>query len=74
MSWICTAAGGGVVGGVVGGGVGPPLPPEFCGVGAPAVKSAALSSVSVSAALRATEAELLAPAAGPLPSWTTAVP
>jgi hypothetical protein len=38
------------------------------------VKSAALSSVSASELARATEAELLAPAAAPPPSCTSAVP
>jgi hypothetical protein len=51
-----------------------PSPRELTGVGAPAVKSAALSSVSTRESARATDAELDAPAAGPLPSRTTAEP
>lgn len=66
--------GGVVVGESVGPVVGPPVPPELTGEGSPEVKSAALSSVSLRAESRDTEAVLLAPAAAPPPSWTVAVP
>lgn len=49
-------------------------PAAFTGVGAPADRSAALSSVSAREAARATEAVAEAPVAGPPPSRTTAEP
>jgi hypothetical protein len=51
-----------------------PWPAELTGVGVPAVRSVALSSVSDRESARATEAVLEAPVAGPVPSRTTAVP
>lgn len=49
-------------------------PAELNGEGAPVVRSAALSSVSARDSARETETVLDAPAAGPLPSRTTALP
>ena len=46
---------------------------EFCGVGAPTVKSAALLSVSTHTSVRATEVELSVASAGP-PSAVVAEP
>jgi hypothetical protein len=76
MSWIRVVPGSVGSGVGVGSGVPPPgvCPAASTGVGAPEVRSAALSSVSAREAPRATEAVLLAPATGPLPSRTTAVP
>lgn len=74
MSWIRTSPGS--VGPGSSGSCPPPdvSPLVLTGVGAPAARSAALSSVSASEAARATDAVADAPETGPPPSRTTAEP